>query len=209
MGPRVQRRQAGGAGEAGQAGQAGQVGEAGGSGQLTPRSTLLAPPRASAEALERYVLKRDHAPRTDAEARTIVGHYVQQATAGGLDPLVPVAQMVLETNNLKSAWSQPPFRNFAGIGITSDDADPDLVPRFKTWKAAVRAHVGRLVAYTVPAGQETPAQAALIEAALKARPLSAAVRGQVKTVGGLEGTWATGADYAKAVSRVANEIRKA
>ena len=117
--------------------------------------------------------------------------------------------MVLETNNLKSAWSQPPFRNFAGIGITSDDADPDLVPRFKTWKAAVRAHVGRLVAYTVSAGRETPAQAALIEAALKARPLSAAVRGQVKTVGGLEGTWAAGADYAKAVSRVANEIRKA
>ena len=81
------------------------------------------------------------------------------------------------------------------------------MPRFKNWKAAVRAHVGRLVAYAVLPGHETARQARLIEAALAARPLSASVRGQVRTIGGLGGTWATGADYAKAICRVANEIR--
>jgi hypothetical protein len=177
--------------------------------RLSAGSRLLGVPRASAGTLERYVLERDHAPRPDEEARTIVDLYFRLSTAGGLDPLVPVAQMVLETNNLKSDWSRPPFRNLAGIGVTSSDSDPDDVPRFRTWKAAVRAHVGRLMAYAVPPGQETSAQAELIAAALAARPLAPSVRGNVTRVGGLEGTWATGDGYAKAISRLGNEIREA
>jgi hypothetical protein len=178
-------------------------------GGLGARARLLAEPRASAEALERYVLERDHAPRPDREARRIVRFYVEMSLAGGLDPLVPIAQMVLETGNLKSPRSQPPFRNLAGIGVTSTDAGPDEVPRFRSWKAAVTAHVGRLIAYAVPPGQETPQQLALVVPALRARPLSPAVHGRVKTVGGLEGTWATAQGYAKALKRLGDEIRQA
>lgn len=178
-------------------------------GPITVRSKLLSPPRASKGTIERYVLGRAHAPRTDAEAREVVGHYVEFATAGGLDPLVAVAQMVLETGNLTSDWSQPPHRNLAGIGITSDDADPDEVPRFRTWKTAVRAHVGRLLAYSVPLGEETPAQAELVDAALKARPLPDDRRGKVTTLSGLAGTWATDPDYARSIRRIANEARAA
>ncbi|HXV35265.1 MAG TPA: N-acetylmuramoyl-L-alanine amidase [Gaiellaceae bacterium] len=178
-------------------------------GGLGARAKLLAAPRAPAETLERYVLERDHAPRPDREARRIVRFYVELSTAGGLDPLVPIAQMVLETGNLKSPRSQPPFRNLAGIGVTSTDADPAVVPRFRNWKAAVTAHVGRLIAYAVPPGQETPEQLALVVPALRARPLSPAVHGHVKNVGGLEGTWATAEGYARALKRLGDEIRQA
>ena len=42
-----------------------------------------------------------------------------------LDPLVAVAQMVLETGNLTSFWSQTPRRNPAGIGVTGEPGAGD------------------------------------------------------------------------------------
>ena len=49
---------------------------------------------------------------------------------------------------------------------------------FPTWEHdAIPAHLGRLLAYALPAGQGTPAQQQLIAHALAIRPLPAAFRG--------------------------------
>jgi hypothetical protein len=174
---------------------------------IVPASRLLATPRASHAALERYVLKRNHAPHTDADARKVVKHYVTIAKHGGLDPLIAVAQMVLETNNLKSKWART-HKNLAGIGVTHNEVDEELVPKWISWEGAVTGHVGRLLAYAIPKGKGTAAQRALIKTALAKRPLPDDKRGVASTLAGLEG-WADDPKYVAKIVRLAKEIRKA
>jgi hypothetical protein len=173
--------------------------------KVTGTSPLLAPPRAPADRLEAYVRSRPHGSYSDANVRTIVRLYDQTARSVGLDPLLVVAQMVLETGNLSSEWSQPPRRNPAGIGVTGE---PGAGISFPSWKAAVRAHVGRLLAYAVAAGAETAAQRKLIDEALSWRPLPDRLRGAATSLRGLAGAWAADQQYATKIVRLANEIRK-
>lgn len=154
----------------------------------------------------RYVLARTHGGYTDANVRTIIRHYDQTARGVGIDPLLVVAQMVLETANLSSHWSQPPRRNPAGIGVTGE---PGKGISFPNWKAAVRAHVGRVLAYALPKGQETAAQRELITEALAWRPLPDSLRGAAPTPARLAGTWAADTQYAAKIVRIANEIAQA
>jgi hypothetical protein len=173
-------------------------------GPVTPQSTLIGAPRAPLKTLERYMLSRQHGSYTDAEVKEILKKYTATCKTAGLDPLVVVSQMVLETGNLMSHWSQPPRRNPAGIGVTGE---PGKGLSFPNWDKAVRAHVGRLLAYTLPKDGGTPAQEALIAEALKARPLPDDRRGKAANLKGLAGTWAADKKYADKITRVANEIR--
>jgi flagellum-specific peptidoglycan hydrolase FlgJ len=172
--------------------------------RITQKSELLAEPRATREELETFMLARDHGGYTDANVRGIVKRYVTTATAVGLDPLLVVAQMVLETGNLTSFWSQVPRRNPAGIGVTGEEGKGNT---FTSWDKACRAHVGRLLAYALPEGDETRAQKALIKEALKVRDLPADRRGRAPALAGLSGSWAMDPKYAGKIVRIANEIR--
>jgi hypothetical protein len=171
---------------------------------VTPRSHLHAQPRARAERAERYLLGRAHGEYNDDDIRVIVGHYYKTAAPVGLDPLLVVAQMVLETGGLTSFWSQRPRRNPAGIGVTGA---PGAGVSFASWKIAVRAHTGRLLAYSLPAGEENPLQRQLIKEALAHRALPQRFRGVALRLEGLAGTWAADPQYAVKLARVANEIR--
>ena len=175
-------------------------------GPVTVQSGLLDPPRATRKTLERYMLARQHGKYSDADVRDILGKYTTTCKAAGLDPLLVVSQMVLETGNLMSDWSQAPRRNPAGIGVTGK---PGAGVSFSNWDKAVRAHVGRLLAYALPKDSGTPAQRKLIDEALKVRPLPENRLGCAPTLKGLAGTWATDPKYADKISGVANEIRRA
>jgi N-acetylmuramoyl-L-alanine amidase len=165
---------------------------------------LLAEPRASRAQVEKRLLARPHGEYSEADVRRIVGLYFETAQRAGLDPLLAVSQMILETGNLTSFWSQRPRRNMAGIGVTGE---PGVGISFATLDEAVRAHVGRLLAYAIEPGSETPAQRALVDEALDVRPLPGALRGSAPRLSGLVGHWAVDPDYAKKISRIANEIR--
>jgi hypothetical protein len=130
---------------------------------VTTKTKLLAKSRATQKALESYMLARKHGRYSDDEVRAILASYTTTATEAGLDPLLVVSQMVLETGNLTSHWSQRPRRNPAGIGVTGK---PGAGVSFASWDDAVHAHVGRLLAYALPKGRENAAQRALIEEAL-------------------------------------------
>jgi hypothetical protein len=171
---------------------------------ITPDTVLHAAPRARAARAERYLIERPHGEYSDDDVRTIVRGYYTTATAVGLDPLLVVSQMVLETAHLTSFWSQRPRRNPAGIGVTGA---PGAGVSFPSWQTAIRAHTGRLLAYSLPAGAENDAQASLIQEALQVRPLPQNRRGVARTLRGLSGTWATDPQYAVKISRVANDIR--
>ncbi len=172
---------------------------------VTAQSTLIASPRATQRILERYMLSRQHGSYSDDEVREILRKYVATAKSVGLDPLLVVSQMVLETGNLMSHWSQPPRRNPAGIGVTGK---PGAGLSFSNWDKAVQAHVGRLLAYVLPKDTGTPAQRELIAAALKVRSLPDDRRGRAPQLKGLAGSWAMDPKYADKITRVANEISR-
>ncbi len=177
----------------------------GGTGQtsVTPDSALHAAARAPAARAEAYLLARAHGAYTDNDVRAIVALYYQTAAPVGLDPLLVVAQMSEETGHLTSFWSQRPRRNLAGIGVTGA---PGVGLSFPDLKTAVRAHAGRLLAYSLPIGAGSPAQLQLIQEALAVRPLPDKLRGVAPTLKGLAGTWAHDSQYAVTVAAVANEI---
>jgi hypothetical protein len=166
-------------------------------------SKIIADPRCSLHQLRVALLSRDHGSYSDRRVRKIANRYVDVATSVGVDPLVAVAQMVLETGNLTSFWSQPPRRNPAGIGVTGE---PGEGISFVSWRQAARAHIGRLVAYAVKAGDETPEQLALVTMALDVRPLSDSLRGAAPTLAKLAGTWAADEEYAAKIVTVAKGI---
>ena len=172
---------------------------------MTPQSALLAPARAPLKTLERYMLSRQHGTYSDDDVREILRTYAATCKQAGLDPLLVVSQMVLETGNLMSFWSQPPRRNPAGIGVTGA-AGAGL--SFSNWDKAARAHVGRLLAYALPKDEGTEAQQKLIAEALKARPLPDDRRGKASKLKGLAGSWAMDPKYAQKVARIASEIQQ-
>jgi len=176
---------------------------------LTPSSTILAAPRATRAQLRRHLIARHDANPgqshlKDKTLADIVQLYVRTCKSIGLDPLVAVSQMELETGHLTSKASQPPRRNPAGIGITGPGADG---VSFRDWNKAVRGHVGRLAAYAIPSGKGTPAQKALITEALAVRPLSPKKRGKAVQVAGLSRNWAEDQRYAEKIVKIAKEIR--
>jgi hypothetical protein len=175
-------------------------------GAVTPASALLAAPRAAAARAQQFLQGQPHGAYSDADVATLVGLYYQTASGAGLDPLLAVAQMSEETEHLTSFWSQPPRRNLAGLGVTGA---PGVGLSFPDLPAAVRAHVGRLLAYAIAAGAGTPAQNQLITEALAVRPLPGNLRGSATTLKGLAGHWAADPQYAVKIAAVAESIRRA
>ena len=176
---------------------------------LSPSSRIFGEPRATREQLRRHLIARHDANPgqsrlKDSTLRDIVQLYIKTCKSIGLDPLVAVSQMELETGHLTSKASQPPRRNPAGIGITGPGVNGVSFP---DWNKAVRAHVGRLAAYAIASGKGTPAQKALIAEALSVRPLDATKRGTAVRVAGLSRHWAADKNYADKVVRIAKEIQ--
>ena len=188
----------------------------------SPESALLAPsPPGLAARAAQIILARPHGAYTDHDiANVIIPAYIAQCATVGLDATLVLAQLIHETGNLTSWWSQRPRRNPAGIGVTG--AVWATPPRtgtwvrrgplwvegcsFATWEHdAIPAHLGRLLAYALPAGQGTPAQQQLIAHALAIRPLPAAFRGAATRLQGLNGRWAwPGLFYAQKLAALAN-----
>lgn len=171
------------------------------SGVLRPQSRILAKPRASLAEVQARLVARPHGGYDDDDVRWIARLYFETAEPVGLDPAIACAQMVHETNYLSSYWSQVPRRNPAGIGVTGE---PGAGVSFDDWESAVRAHVGRLLAYAIPKGKATAVQGKLINEALAVRPLPDHLRGVAPTLKRLAGTWAQDPHYAEKVAKHAS-----
>jgi len=193
--------------------------------EITPDTPLMGPPRATSATLINAITSRGTRQYTDFDVQVIVEHYWGIASAVGVDPLLAVAQMVLETDNLRSWWAARPRRNPAGLGVTGErrttmPPEPERHEwsqdahswvrglSFPTWQHSVRAHIGRLLAYALRHDQASAAQQQLLDEALALRPLPNDYRGCAPTLRGLNGRWAVpGEDYAERIARIANTIR--
>jgi hypothetical protein len=168
----------------------------------------------------------------------IVPTYWDYCVACALDPVLVIAQMVHETDNLASWWAARPRRNPAGIGVNGRVAQEppgrSLAPgesweqdqqaglwrmglRFATWQDdAIPAHVGRLLAYLLPTRTGSAIQRGLVEKALGYRPLPAQLRGSVRVLRHLgkahnpqgEGWASPGTTYGRNVAAVATRLAR-
>lgn len=177
--------------------------------------------------LLRWIAPRAHASYTDADIHTILDAYQIHGERVGIDWGLAVVQCLHETGVLTSFWSLRPQRNPAGLGVTGEHAPSRPLTdaadwaynaqrgrwerglRFATWADhAIPAHLGRLLAYALTPGQATPDQQALIDHALRLRPLPDALRGAASTWTALNGRWAVpGTTYGQAILRLARQIR--
>lgn len=160
---------------------------------------------------------------------TIVNAYARIGNEAGVDWFLALAQCAHETDSLSSWWCARPRRNPAGIAVTGRTllAPPDAPPgvnwawddslqlwregaSFAAWDSdAVRAHLGRLLAYALPVGSGNPAQQALIAYALQVRPLSSSSRGVAWTITDLNGRWAVpGNEYGQRILSLAARMRE-
>jgi hypothetical protein len=172
---------------------------------VSPSSTLMAAPRGTVAQVTAYLLARPHGTYAQADVQAIAAEYFSVAGPLRLDPLLAASQMIEETAHLSSFWSQPPRHNMAGIGVTGE---PGAGVSFPTAAEGVRAHIGRLLAYALKKGTETPGQSSLIAEALAFRPLPDDHRGVATTLAGLAGPgrWAADPQYATKVAWVANQV---
>jgi len=176
-----------------------------GAGTVSRSSPLMAQPRGSLAQVTAYLLARPHGAYSKADVEAIAGDYFAIASPLGLDPLVAASQMIEETAHLSSFWSQPPRHNMAGIGVTGE---PGAGVSFPSAQVGIRAQLGRLLAYALKAGTETPGQLSLIEEALSFRPLPSDHRGVAPTLAGLAGPgrWAADPQYADKIAWIANQV---
>lgn len=190
----------------------------------TAHSRIISRPLGTRAQAVRWLTAR--ATQYDGPAiATIVNAYVREGDVAGVDWFLALAQCAHETGALTSWWCARPRRNPAGIGVTGDarqgaqpgpawafDAEHDVWLEgcsFARWDGdAVRAHLGRLLAYALPVGHSTPIQQRLIAEALRVRGLDAAIRGRHPTIGTFGGTWAVDAGYGMRVAVLAERMRR-
>ncbi|RRR69760.1 MAG: hypothetical protein EI684_14720 [Candidatus Viridilinea halotolerans] len=203
----------------------------------TAASGLFGPPRADRAVVTANILKRPTGEYTNHDIRNVIlPAYWECATHTGLDPVLVLAQSIHETGNFCSWWAARPRRNPAGIGVNGRTAERQppgpyatgegwefntetkqwqMGLRYATWQDdAIPIHIGRLLAYLLPAEAGTPAQRELIERALAQRPLPAALRGSVHVLRQLGRAhnptgigWASpGTYYGERIAAVANGL---
>jgi Mannosyl-glycoprotein endo-beta-N-acetylglucosaminidase len=170
---------------------------------ITVNAHWLGRARAPKQNVVDYLLPLDTGEYNDADVRYITDHYWETGRVSGIDPLLACAQMIVETGHLTSHWSQRPRRNPAGIGVTGE---PNTGVSFPSWALAIRAHVGRLLAYSLPYGAGTDGQHNLVEEALSWRPLAPINWGQGADVESLARYWAADPDYADKLVAMANRL---
>lgn len=200
--------------------------------RYTELSPLMAAPSASLETVAlRFPIHAASAYSDLFIQTTILPAYWELAQAAGLDPLVAIAQLGHETEYLTAFWSQPPQHNPAGIGVTGkwQLAAPkpaagwayntqrvrwEVGITFLDWTVAIRAHVGRLVAYATQPVSRTPMQQLLVEEALAWRPLPLPIHGSATMLRQLgkahnpsgQGWASPGTDYGAKLAGVANRL---
>jgi hypothetical protein len=200
---------------------------------FTEESPILSPTSASQAQVCAFMLARDHGAYTENDIRnTIVPTYYALCEPVGLDPVLTIAQMIHETGNLTSFWAARPQRNPAGIGVNGQKQAEAPADRtnwafntqrtmwevglsFASWQNdAIPAHVGRLLAYAIPAGAENDPQRQMIAHGLSYRPLPERMRGSAPILRQLgkvhnptgQGWASPGADYGAKIAGLINAI---
>lgn len=167
-----------------------------------PLLPLPSSPRWSPKRMARYAVQGKRTANAEDSVVAILEKYVAACDEAGLDSLLVVSQLLLETDKLTSA-SRQLCLNPVDLRLTKPD---ETEPWFSSWPEAARAHAGLLLAYALPAGRGSPAQLRLLEGALEWRAVPQKLRGSAQTLERLAGTWTADQDYLDKVVDIADSI---
>jgi hypothetical protein len=171
---------------------------------VVPRdAALLSSPRASAKRLARYAHSANRGRYPESELESIIATYAAACEEAGLDPLLVVSQLLLETQNLTAASARLPHLDPVGMLAPRRG---QAGPGFPSWAEAARAHAGLLLAYALPEGAGNDAQRRLLELARGRRPVPGKLRGSAPTLDRLAGAWSADKGYPERIREIANEI---
>jgi hypothetical protein len=195
---------------------------------ITKQAAIMASPRCTIEQAANYILNRTPKPLYTSYdiLVNILPWYWQFCEQTGVDPCIAVAQMIHETGNISSWWSDRPRRNPAGIGVTGEKKSSAPAPEeahlwarnmtdqkwhkgvsFPNWMESAKAQVGRLCAYATAPATRTAPQQTMVDVAMTYRSLPANFHGIAPTLEGLNGRWAyPGTTYANKIAEIANAI---
>jgi Mannosyl-glycoprotein endo-beta-N-acetylglucosaminidase len=167
----------------------------------------------SAEAVKSLLSKRNPSPPHE-----VVDIYYSLEPQWGIRADVLICQNFLETEYLKSWWSQPPRRNPAGIGVTgetsrdSKQGDPAWALRedgvwvkgysFADWTAAAQAHFAHISGYVYPDIRNNADKLSprfFVFKQVYGRP----TYGKAVNISDLNGKWAfPGTEYGQSIERI-------
>src|SRR5689334_8677307 len=161
----------------------------------TDRSHIIAISTGTQAQCVHYLLGQPHGEYSARDiGDVIVPGYFAICANVGVNPILAISQMIIETANLTSFWSQRgqqgtnAQRNPAGIGVTGEYSatrPADMINwaynthrqcwergcGFASWgDDAIPAHVGRLLCWALKPYQGTAQQRALIAQAVRYRP---------------------------------------
>jgi hypothetical protein len=170
---------------------------------VEPDAALLSAPRASAKRLVLYIVCGKRGAYSEPDVQEIIETYSATCIRVGLDPLIAVSQLILESDNLTSPKAQRPQLDPFAIGGLMTRAGG--IP-FGSWSEVARIHAGLLLAYALRPGAEETTQLAFLEEALALEPLLSKVRGTAPTLGRLAAAWTREASYANRLRAIANRI---
>lgn len=186
--------------------------------------------RDKTETLIAAIRSRPHGEYADHDIDVIVQSYINYCIPIAVDPIIAIAQMVHETGNLTSFWSQRPQRNPAGLGVNGQARKKRPVDYagwcynhqrgqwevglcFASWVYdSIPAHVGRLLAYALPVPMRSPRQQEAVDRALVYRDLPVFIHGSAPILKKLGQThnpvrqgWAyPGREYGARIAETAN-----
>jgi hypothetical protein len=203
--------------------------------RISEDSSLFGPATATEEQVSIFILGRPTGEYTAHDVTgTIVPTYFLYCEAMGINPIIPIAQMLYETAGLTSWWAGRPRRNPAGIGVNGLRQAEIPIDRtawayksdakmwlsgvsFDSWQDdAIPAHVGRLIAWFLKPGERSVIQRQVAERALAYRPLAAKYQGSAKTLKHLgkkhnpsgEGWASPGVTYGRSIAALALQISR-
>jgi hypothetical protein len=153
-----------------------------------------------------YVQSGERAKYDDDTQELIVGTYFATCDAIGVDPLLVVSQLIVETDNLTGSSAQRSRLDPVGIAAARS---PDAWTGFRSWLQASRVHAGLVLAFALPKGAENDVQARLLDEALRWRTVPDNDRGSAPTLDRFARLWTAPQppkDYAERIRRIANTI---
>jgi hypothetical protein len=147
-------------------------------------------------------LLRTYGPAVEEPVSALMATYVTTSEEHGVDPLIPVCQLLLETEFLTSSSHRLRVDEQRLQFPTREPMGPWLA----LWVEVVLAHTALLLAHALPVGQESAHQFKLLSSKANRPPFPDGLRGSAPTLDLFARAWTAETGYLDRLCEIGNSI---